>query len=683
MATEGTKKTLMVMKGGLFVWTGGFETKDLPKKAGFRWHGGYGCNSKCPACAAGLGKVWWTRFPEKAAMLAEYADEEATKAVAATKETLEASKAADADIEVPCNEGLAYLPYQKAGIAYGLNRDAVLFGDEMGLGKTIEALGIINADPTVKTVLCFCPGTARINWQREAEKWLTRKFEYHVVTETGTVPPADATFVILSYDKVTGKKGKVVLDGLMAREWDMLILDESHFLKNPKAQRTAALLGTEVKNKETRKYEHVAGLVDRARRKLALTGTPIVNRPIELWPILHALAPETFQNFFNFAKRYCNAHGGRYGWDFSGASHLEELQTRMRTSVLIRRMKRDVLKELPPKTRQVVVLAPNGAAAAVKAENEAWAKHEEVLADLQADVELAKAAGDEVAYEEAVKKLKEGYRVAFTEISRMRHEVAVAKIPHVIEHLECALEGTEKVVCFAHHKDVIKAITDHFGDAAVAITGDTPMSDRMPIVDAFQKDPNVRLFVGSITAAGTAITLTASSTVIFAELDWVPGNLSQCEDRCHRIGTIYPVLVQHIVLDGSLDARMAHIIVEKQALAEKGLDPNALKMPALPTEKPASSKWPKATDEERSAATNIVQYLAGVCDGACALDGCGFNKFDTRRGKEIAKRSLLRALTDGEVAMVKGFARKYHRQLQDGWKTALWGTEKAPATAEA
>lgn len=676
MATETTKtnETLLVLQNGLYVWTGGFATKDLPKAAGFMWHGG-NCRSGCSACASGLGKVWWTKYPEKAARLADYGTPEVKAALAKTTEALEASKAADAEIEVPVPEGLAYLPYQKAGIAYGMNRDAVLFGDEMGLGKTIEALGIINADPTVKTVLCFCPGTARINWQREAQKWLVRKFNFHVVTETGTVPPADASFVILSYDKVTGAKGKTVLAGLMARQWDMLILDESHFLKNPKAQRTNAVLGTETKTKVNGKnvYEHVPGILDCARRRVALTGTPMVNRPVELWSILHALSPQTFPNFFSFAKRYCAAHGNRYGWDFSGASNLEELQTRMRTSVMIRRMKRDVLKELPPKTRQIVVLAPNGAADAVREENDAWQKHEDALADLQADVELAKAAGDEVAYAEAVAKLKEGYRVAFSEISLMRHKVAVAKIPHVIEHLECALEGTNKVVCFAHHKDVIAAIMEHFGAAAVCLTGDTPMADRMNIVDAFQKNPNVRLFVGSITAAGTAITLTASSTVVFAELDWVPGNLSQCEDRCHRIGTVNPVLVQHIVLDGSLDARMAQIIVEKQALAEKGLDPNALKMPALPTEKPTSSKWPKATDEERNAAKMIVQYLAGVCDGALSLDGCGFNKFDTRRGKEIAKRSLTRALTDGEVAMVKGFARKYHGQLQDGWKAALWG----------
>lgn len=671
---------MLTTQNGLFVWHGGYETKDLPKAAGFFWHGG-NCRPGCKACSAGLGKVWWTSYPDKAVRLREYADDAAKAVLDKTASALEASLAEDVAADYPKPEGLSYLPYQKAGIAYALPRKNTLFADEMGCGKTIEALGVINADPTIKSVLVFCPGTARINWLREAQKWLTRKFNFLVISETGEVPPPEATFVIAAYDKVTGKKGEIVRQGLMAREWDVLICDESHLLKNPKAQRTTSMLGSE----GTKKVPGVPGIVEKAKRRLFLSGTPMLNRPVELWPMLHALAPETFPNFFSFVKRYCAAFRSKWGWDFTGASNIEELQTRMRTSLMIRRMKKDVLKDLPPKTRQIIVLPPNGASEAVEAEAAAWKHHEEALKALHDDIELAKVAGDEEAYKKSVEALKEGMAVAFTQISEARHQVALAKVPYVIEHLECALESTNKVICFAHHKDVIDQIARHFPEGTVAvITGDTPMDQRQQAVDAFQKNPNVRLFIGSITAAGLAITLTASSTVIFAEIDWVPANVNQCEDRAHRIGAVNAVLVQHIVLDGSLDARIAETLVEKQEIADRLGNPEVLRVPALPTikakgngeakttktETPAS-KYPKATEEERKAAANVVQYLAGVCDGALSLDGHGFNKFDTKIGHEVAARSLKRPLTDGEVALVRRFAKIYRKQLNPAWLEVL------------
>jgi ribosomal protein S14 len=170
-----------------------------------------------------------------------------------------------------------------------------------------------------------------------------------------------------------------------------------------------------------------------------------------------------------------------------------------------------------------------------------------------------------------VAALKVGASEAFNAIAKLRHDTALAKVPAVIETLKDAVEQG-KVVCFAHHRDVVAAIAEAFGPVAVTLTGDTSMAARQAAVDRFQNDPTCLLFVGNIRAAGVGLTLTASSHVVFAELDWTPANVTQAEDRCHRIGQHDSVLVQHLVLEGSLDATMARMLVSKQIVLDAALD---------------------------------------------------------------------------------------------------------------
>lgn len=233
---------LIKLQAGVFVAESTFAEKDIVKAAGFRWHGG-NCRPGCSACIAQLPlKVWWTDRAASAGRLINYATDEAKAALSGHVAKVEASKAADADIEIPAPAGLSYLGYQKAGIAYAKQRKSTLIGDEMGLGKTIQALGFINASPEIETVLVVCPASLRLNWEREARKWLVRDFKFHVV-ETADPPPADATFVIVNYDRLSGKAGEAVFEALMARDWGLLVADEAHYLKNPKAKRTQAVLG--------------------------------------------------------------------------------------------------------------------------------------------------------------------------------------------------------------------------------------------------------------------------------------------------------------------------------------------------------------------------------------------------------------------------------------------------------
>ncbi len=674
----------VTVKGSVFVAECNFDNKHIPKAAGFWFHGKRSAcqdpsnpvaRAKCGACESEIGlNVWWTPFNEKASLLIEHCDDAAKLKLKHTLEEIAASKAADANIDVPKPDGLDYLPFQRAGIAYALKRKGTLIADEMGLGKTIEALGVINADEKINSILIICPASLRLNWLRESHKWLVRNFLSYVVNNPQPVPPS-AALAIVNYDRLKGD----VLTSIMDRDWDCLICDEAHYLKNQKAKRTRMVLGVPPKkDKATRKWgPRTPGIIDKVKqRAMLLTGTPILNRPIELFPLINALDPRQWGKFFPFAKRYCNATQNRYGWDFTGSANSEELQARLRTSVMVRRLKKDVLKELPPKRRQVVVLPTNGATKVVKAEQTAFKAREERLEELRAELALAHASGDENAYKAAVEALQKGASLAFEEMSAIRKEVAIAKVPAVIEHLhEMQAAGIDKIIVFAHHHEVLDKLKYEFQGESCGFDGRTPdVMKRQAAVDAFQEKDEMRLFIGGIKAAGVGITLTAASHVVFAELDWTPAWVSQCEDRAHRISQLNSVLIQHLVLDGSLDATMAEMMVLKQNVIDGALDLTPeLNIPVVPSKEKHSrpKKYPVPTDEVRAAATEAIQFLASCCDGARTEDGMGFNKFDTHMGKGLAARTLQRPMTDGEVFLSKKLSRKYRRQLSPNLRLAL------------
>lgn len=632
-----------------------FSEKEIPKNAGFRWNPEQRCwYTKDPAVAAAL------MTPDKIAELKGQIEQKQV----ARAEAVELSRAQDADVELPCPEGLAYLPYQRAGIAYSLAHANVLLGDEPGLGKTIETIGVLNADPTLLKILIICPASLRLNWAKELKRWLVREMSIHIVTGKAFHPEYFA-ITIINYDNLDKHVAK-----LHAMAWDCIIIDEAHYLKNPKAKRTIAVFG-EAQKRGKKPGEIIPAKPElKARRVLALTGTPIPNRPMEGWGLFHYLDSNEFSKFFNYATRYCAASKDGGHWDFSGASHLPELQEKLRASIMIRRLKVDVLTELPAKRRAVIEIPANGDSGVVAAELEAWDSRQEHIAELRAAVELAKASDDPEDYKDAVHQLKDAVSAAFTEMAALRHATAVAKIPYVVEHVKDSLENG-KVILFAHHKDVIRAIEGEFGPRAVSVYGDTAMADRQAAVERFQSDPSCDLFIGGILAAGVGLTLTASSHVIFAELDWVPGNMTQAEDRAHRIGQKDMVLVQHLVLEGSLDARMAHILVAKQEVIAAALD-NEAAGPALPiaakehaaTESISREKVEKAakaiTPEQIAAVHRGLQVIAGMCDDARSIDGAGFSKIDVRIGHDLAEAW---SLTPQQAVLGAKLCTKYRRQL--------------------
>lgn len=624
----------VIFERGKFIAVSKFEEKEAVKAAGFRWDP--------------IAKHWWTEDVEKASNLSSYFTTEALHAaremLASEQASIAASRATDTALMIPAPEGKAYFGYQKAGVAWALGREGSLIADEMGLGKTIQAIGVINGEAGINKALIICPASLKMNWAKELGEWLTRDLSYGIAT--GSIFP-DADIVICNYD-IVGKHFRTIKD----TAWDLLVCDEAHYLKNPKAART----------------RNVQAI--KAKKRILMTGTPILNRPIELFSILQMVNPNLFPDFIHYAKRYCDAYVGKYGWDFSGASNLEELNRKLRSSVMIRRLKKDVLTELPDKIRQVILVS--GYESLVKKERAAYEANAKEVERLKVAAALAKAESDET-YEEAVKALRRAAGVAFEEMSKIRHELALAKLPNVVEHIEAALEDGRKVVVMAHHHDVVDALTDAFsGVGAVKFDGAMNLKDRQASVERFQADPNVRVFVGSIHAAGVGITLTSTSHVVFAELDWVPGIITQAEDRCHRIGQKESVLIQHLVVDGSLDARMAKTLVEKQAVADAALDDAAeAEEIILPAEgvsvverlsrKEIKQTAVKLTWQEIALIHEGIKTLAGRNDDwATEKNGVGFNKFDTRIGMELASMG---SLTPGQAAIGKRILKKYHKQL--------------------
>ena len=574
----------------------------------------------------------------------------------ATVAAITASRATDWHGDIPVPEGLAYLPYQRAGIAYAMSRPASLIGDEMGLGKTIQAIGTINADANVRSVLVICPASLKINWAREMRKWLSRPLSVSVAN--GVFPQSDV--VITNYD-ILKKHAR----SIRARSWDMLICDECHALKNPKAQRTQQVLGKRDRD-PAKAVESI-----KAGRKLFLTGTPILNRPIELWPLVHALDPTGLgASWKAFVTRYCDGHQASYGWDVSGASHLDELQDRLRVALMVRRLKSEVLTELPAKRRAVVVL-PTDDDSAVTAETAGYEAAQASVEEARHAVELAKAEDDDT-YASAIARLTAASSAAFAEISKLRHATALSKVPQVVAYLRDLVES-EKIVIFAHHLDVLATIAAEY-PGCVVLTGENTQEQRQAAVDRFQTDPDCRLFVGSIKAAGVGLTLTAASHVVFAELDWVPGYITQAEDRCHRIGQANSVLIEHLVLDGSLDVRMANTLIAKQEVIDRALDDKERSELASITISPdaaATANTPRSrvaklaedmTPEQIERVHTALQMLAAMCDGARNIDGAGFNKLDARLGKDLAMRL---SLTAKQAALGQIIAHKYRRQLGD------------------
>lgn len=343
-----------------------------------------------------------------------------------------------------------------------------------------------------------------------------------------------------------------------------VVVHNCHYLKNGKSKRRREIWGgrEQKPGQPAKTWKAIP-----AKRTIALTGTPVCNRPSELWTILRALDPETWRSdmWQRFHVRYCAAVKTRHGWDASGADNLDELNKILRSTIMIRRMKTEVLHELPPKTRKTTLLEANKEMGILLSKEAALQAIHEAGGIKNAKPEDVALVGDWLEVGEEGK-----LPTVVGTLAKIRRMVGEIKAPDAAKYAKQLMEdGLESLVIFAHHKGVVKILEEQLKEyGVVKIVGETSPDDRQKAVDGFQAG-KARIFIGSITAAGVGITLTRATHTLFAEVDWVPGNLQQAEDRTHRHGQRGNVVIEYLIYEGSIDTVMVGAVAGKREVIDE------------------------------------------------------------------------------------------------------------------
>lgn len=484
----------LVHDGQHFIFICSFAERSIPKDAGFRW--------------SQESRRWYTSSLAAAARLRSYAVETAKSLLDRTIIRIE-----------PWQKPLPPLadklmPHQREAVLFALSRNRCYLGLDPGLGKTAVA-AIITAALGTRVIYITPPFLVR-NVEDEFNRW------------------APGTRLEIIRDSMLSELTKW---RFFDRRNMILIVDEAHRFKNGDAKRTKFLLD----------------LINRVEfnRVIFMSGTPMPNRPLELFPVLSSQAPQTidYMNRFEYGRRYCAGHQTDYGWDFTGASNVPELAAKVihPSGPFMLRQKKALLN-LPPKTEELFIVSDDMSP---------------TLAKL--DHTLKETCGDA---DRIIEFIEDGRlnNSASLPVASYRRMLGSAKVKPAAVYIESLLDETdEAVLVFAYHRGVIanlaKALAPHM---PYVITGDTPMRLRHEQVKEFQATPHRRLFIGNYQAMGTGFTLTKATRVIFVEFDYVPGNNEQAGDRAHRIGQNSPVLVQYITYKDSLDKQILEIILRKR-----------------------------------------------------------------------------------------------------------------------
>ena len=439
-------------------------------------------------------------------------------------------------------------PFQQNAVAFlQADRPVRFLLDDAGLGKTASVL-VAAQSLGLQRVLVLGPAVAGVSWPKEVATWApgTTFTDVDTARVFGFTPPG---VYFVSYDTLSRKDRATPLIAALAScaPWDLIVLDEAQYLKSPGANRTIAVYG------DGRK---VFGLAGRAPRVWVLSGTLTPNHAGEAYTHMRALLPLVLAGIpafkgrvpdqWEFENHFCVVRDATFGRAIEGSRNQAELRAALAPHFM-RRLKRDVLKELPPMEFFTVPVRADPAVVRSLFAAEA-AQRGTTPADLAAlddDALLAfVAAGDGDA----------------NYAGRRRH-LGLSKVPDCAAWVNDRLaSGERKILVFANHLQVIEelnaALLDH---GPVVYTGKTAPADRAARVDRFQCDPNCRVFIGNYTAAGTAVTLTAAKTVLFCEYSGTPGVNYQAASRAHRMGQLDGVQVYFAAVAGSLDERVARI----------------------------------------------------------------------------------------------------------------------------
>ncbi|XP_055770447.1 DNA annealing helicase and endonuclease ZRANB3-like isoform X1 [Salvelinus fontinalis] len=518
------------------------------------------------------------------------------------------------------------MPFQKEGVKFALSKNGrCMIADEMGLGKTVQAISVAYAYRQEWPLLIVVPSSLKYLWIEEMERWIPElnPGDINLVeTKRDTLGISSSKVTVLGYGLLT-TDARPLVEALTRQRFNVVVVDESHYLKSRNAARSKILVP----------------LIQNAKRAILLTGTPALGRPEELFMQIEALYPRMFGTWSDYAKQYCNAHyrflGNRRQWDCRGASHLEELHQRL-SEIMIRRLKVQVLPQLPPKIRQRIPFdLPKDAAKEASGSLEEWER-------------LMRTMGS------GVSATDNPFAEVMGLVTRMYKQTAIAKAGAVKDYIKMLLE-TEKLkfLVFAHHLTMLQACSEAVIEAKasyIRIDGSVPSSERIHLVHQFQNDPETRVAVLSIQAAGQGLTFTAATHVVFAELYWNPGHVKQAEDRAHRIGQTASVHVHYLIAKGTFDTVMWGMLNRKETVTGSTLNG---KKEYLKAELGDKDKWDFLNFAE--AWTPSETTLAAVENDK---DPVFFNHFEKDKQHDIrsffspdAGKEKKRKRTEGEVCL--------------------------------
>lgn len=546
----------------------------------------------------------------------------------------------DTDFQPPVPEGMELKPFQRAGVEHLWKRwkerkQGAIVADEMGLGKSCQAIAFVNTIEA-SNVLLVCPASLKINWVREIDMWSTQDLSVAVLDGRKAEVPASG-YVIVNYDIVRSLQSK-----LRKVEWDVIVCDEAHMLANPAAGRTGALIGPRAGT------EGVS-----TKFWVMLTGTPMPNRPIELQSMLRKVEPEVFSNRSQYANRFCDfeACGNNLG-----ASNLGELRELLRP-IMIRRLKAQVMKDLPARTFRLIPLPPTSEMEMVlDREQQAFGLSAKAKADIE---ERIASATSEADLSQALSSLRPKDVKLQGHLMAERAALGVAKVDSMVREIRETMKTEDKVVVMVNHREVVEMLARNIPDLnPVFLHGGVTKKRRQEAVDRFQQDPDCRAFVGTIRAAGVGLTLTAAATMIFGELDWTPAWVQQAADRCHRIGQVRPVTVKILAVEGSIDQIMASLLIRKASIAHEVLDSRKRRERSA---SPARIGETSSRQVQRHEVKRLVWAGRRLMNQSNRANGQGFSRFDMPKARFLLGKE---DPSDLEIQELSRILRKYRRQLR-------------------
>lgn len=429
--------------------------------------------------------------------------------------------------------------YQRKGVRKLEHFDGyALLADEMGLGKTRQFLAYVVKRELFPAIV-ICPASVKWHWQDEAASVFGLS---SIVCDGRSIDwdkdPTEYELVIINYDIAADW-----IPWLRSARAKVVGLDECHYISNPSAKRSRAVRKIVYKPKKSKR-----------RRVVGMSGTPLTNRPAELWHVLNLIRPDKFPHFRPYAKRFCKPTRTPWGWQYKGAARLDELHRLLNRTLMIRRLKRDVLKELPAVTHEMVPLdiADRKQYEAAERDVIAWLKTISMS-------KAKKAAGAERLVRYAV----------------LKQLAAELKMKALIQWMKDFMDETdEKLLMFAHHKSVIRKLRDAFPRTHVVVDGSVTGAHRKQEIRRFVNDKSIRHFFGNIKAVGTGTDGLQHATGYagFAELPWNPADIAQCIGRVDRIGQTRPVNVFYLVGKGTIEDDLCKINQRKQRILDQTLD---------------------------------------------------------------------------------------------------------------